>query len=295
MGVHPHPASVANASALTHRIEATLETFFDGCIHELASDDAAGAVPLIEEIRRVVRSGGKRLRPIFCIVGFRAGDGGVQAPILRAASALELLHTMALIHDDLMDGATRRRGEPSSPERFRAMARDGEVASDPARFALSGALLAGDLAAVLADKLLRESGFAPDALARARIPYDAIRIDMAAGQFLDVSGLARRTDEVRSAARLRGGAYTVEGPLLIGAALAGAGTDVVGSLRDYGRALGEAFQLKDDLVDGEASSDVSPEVVNDLVARARAALEGSVVRADVVRDLDDLARRMEMR
>jgi geranylgeranyl diphosphate synthase type I len=295
MEVHPHPAQVADRSGLTGRIEGTLETFLDECLRDLVPDEVSGAAPLVAEIRRVLRAGGKRLRPIFCIWGYRSGEGADEASILRAASALELLHTMAVIHDDLMDGATRRRGAPSSVERFRAMARDGDVPADPDRFAPSAALLAGDLAAVLADRLLLESGFAPEVLARARIPYDAMRIEMAAGQFLDVSGVVSDTRAVRAAARMRGGAYTVEGPLLVGAALAGAGDQVVGSLRAYGRALGEAFQLKDDLDDDEAGSEIGPELVNDLVAQARAALEGLAVRADVARELDTLALRMEVR
>ena len=93
------------------------------------------AAPLVDEIGRVVGLGGKRLRPAFCYWGFRAASGEHSAGIVRVGSALELLHTFALVHDDIMDEAETRRGEPST-----YVAHDADFA-----------LLAGDLALVLAD------------------------------------------------------------------------------------------------------------------------------------------------
>lgn len=293
MQARPPSSTTVAASDLRDRVDATLAAFLDVCAVELEAIDARATI-LIEEVRRLVRAGGKRLRPAFCFWGYRAAGGQDGTPILRAASSLELLHTMALIHDDLMDQASERRGVAASTEWFGALAVERGLPADPERFGPAAALLTGDLAAVLADRLMLESGFEADDLMRAQAPYHAMRIQMATGQLLDVSGLAARPAEARRAARLKGGAYTVEGPLRVGAALAGAGQEILTPLLGYGRALGEAFQLRDDLEDDEAAVDLTPSVVNDLIAEAREALSGSAVSDDAARELDALAAGMVM-
>jgi len=279
-------------------VDEALEGYLAECSADLARRDVrAGA--LVDEISRLVRAGGKRLRPAFCFWGYRAAGApgpaaiDVGEPIVRAASALELLHTMALIHDDLMDEATERRGVASSASRLTGLAADRGLPADQLRFGRSAALLAGDLAVVLGDRLLLTSGFDAQAIARALVPYHEMRIDMAAGQFLDVAGTAGGL-VAASAARLKGGSYTVEGPLLVGAALAGDRDDVREALRAFGAPLGEAFQLRDDLLDGEAFPGVTPSDVNALVDRARAALRDAPIDPDAAAGLDHLASLMAM-
>ena len=201
--------------------------------------------------------------------GDAASADRIDGPIARAAAAMELLHTMALIHDDLMDEAAERRDVAATAPHLagEALRRGFPVEAD--RFGRAGALLAGDLAAVLADRLLLTSGFDPTSLARALSPYHEMRLDMAAGQLLDVAGIAGEPDAALAAARLKGGSYTVEGPLLVGAALAADAPEVADALRAYGAPLGEAFQLRDDLQDREGAHGATPETVNALVARAR--------------------------
>ncbi len=148
---------------------------------------APDALLPIDEVIRLVGAGGKRLRPVFCYWGYRAAGGVDGEPIERAAAALELLHTMALIHDDLMDRSPERRGAPSSAIQLAEQARR-RGSPDPERAGASLALLAGDLAAVLADRLLLASGFPPDRLVGALDRYHRMRIDMALGQSLDVAG-----------------------------------------------------------------------------------------------------------
>ena len=167
------------------------------------------------------RAGGKRIRPAFCYWGYRAAGGADGEPIVRAAAALELLHTMALIHDDLMDGspsgAAARHRAPAGRSR---RAREGSPAT-PSAFGESGALLAGDLAAVLADRLMLDVRLPAASAGRARSGrYHQMRTDMALGQFLDLAP-SRRSEPSARIAALKGGSYTVEGPLLVGAALAG--------------------------------------------------------------------------
>ena len=257
----------------------------------------AHASMLVDEIARLVRAGGKRIRPAFCISGYRAASPGPWSasamhpdePIVRAAAALELLHTMALIHDDLMDGATQRRGVVASSTQLASEALDRGFPRDAVDFGRAAALLAGDLAAVLADGLLLSSGFDAAAIVRALAPYHQMRLEMAAGQLLDIAGLASEAPAAARAARLKGGSYTVEGPLMVGAALAGDRADVRDALRAFGVPLGEAFQFRDDLLDGEEARGVTPATVNQLVHRARTALRGAPFDPETAAALDELA------
>ena len=247
------------------------------------------AIAVLDETDRLIRAGGKRLRPAFCFWGYRAAGGPDDDRIVRAAAALELLHTMALIHDDLMDDTSQRRGVPSTAVRFTAEAIERGTPADAGRFGSSAAVVAGDLAAVLADRMLSRSGFDAESLARASEPYHAMRVDMALGQYLDVASLAHEPDDVRHVAWLKGGAYTVEGPLMIGAAFADGADAQRAALHAFGRPLGEAFQLRDDLVDGEAASGTDAGLVEDLVRQARAALIGAPLDAGAIAALDELA------
>jgi geranylgeranyl diphosphate synthase type I len=197
---------------LHDRVDRTLEGFLLERREELAAIEPAAAAAL-DDVIALVRAGGKRLRPAFCYWGFRAAGGPDGEPIVRAAAALELLHTMALIHDDVMDDSPERRGEPATHVR-RARELRATGALDPERVGRSVAILAGDLAAVLADQLLGEAGFGAERLVEAQREYHRMRMAMAAGQYLD---LVPGSSGPR-AARLRGAAYTVEGPLVVGGA-----------------------------------------------------------------------------
>jgi geranylgeranyl diphosphate synthase type I len=190
---------------------------------------------MIDEISRLVEAGGKRLRPSFCYWGFRAAGAEPSDAIIRAAASLELLHTFAIVHDDIMDRSDERRGEPTVHVKHGS-----EVA-----------LLVGDLSLVLADHLFFDSGFEPDILQAAFRAYSRMRQEVIAGQFLDVrSGAAPEVgvELARRIAVLKSGRYSIAEPLVIGALLAGAGAALVRRLSEVGEPLGEAFQLRDDLL-----------------------------------------------
>lgn len=211
----------------------------------------AGARPLLEEIERTIHAGGKRLRPVFCYWGHLASGGEDSPAIFRAAAALELLHTFAIIHDDVMDRSTRRRGQPSSFVALGESARCVPHRGDPERLGVSAAILAGDLSLVLADRLLAESGFGPHVLEAALARYDAMRMRAVAGEYLDLVAAHRGEIDERQAveiAALKSGGYTVADPLVIGALLAGAAEPGVQTLERYGHPLGVAFQLRDDVL-----------------------------------------------
>jgi len=268
--------------AVRARIDQTLDRFLIVVREEMAGVAPDALLP-IDEVIRLTMAEGKRLRPMFCFWGYRAVGGADGPPIERAAAALELLHTMALIHDDLMDRSPERRGAPASAFQLADRAR-ARGSSDPEREGTSLALLAGDLANVLADRLLLTSGFEPRPLVGALDRYHRMRMEMALGQALDLAG--GDTDEAL-VARLKGGSYTVEGPLLIGAALAEADPGPVEALAAFGAPLGLAFQLLDDERDGEGVLD--PGRVAGLIVQARAGLDAPGLDPEAVGALRALA------
>ena len=253
------------------------------------------ATVLIDEIDRLMLAGGKRLRPAFCYWGYRAVGGADDERIISAAAALELLHTMALVHDDLMDGSEDRRGVQASRFWLAAESSRRGLQVDPDTYGWSAAMLVGDLATVLADRLFLEAGFPPAATLRALERYHQVRSDMAVGQYLDIAGLATEERAARRAASLKGGSYTVEGPLLIGAALAGGAIQAASLLSAYGAPLGEAFQLRDDIEDQEGAHGATAETVNGLVDRAVEALDPAELDAKAVEALTELAELVAMR
>ena len=311
MAVEPAVAGGALESVRAD-IDVVLSDYLETCASDLGRIDT-NAPLLVEEIARLVLAGGKRLRPAFCVWAYRAAaseaPAQAQAPvasrghdpgsIVRAAAALELLHTMALIHDDLIDAATERRGVVATAPHLRAEAVERGFPVDAQSFGDAAALLAGDLAAVLADRLFLTSGFDPAAITRALVPYHEMRLDMAAGQLLDVAGLASDPGVALHAARLKGGSYTVHGPLMVGAALAGDRPDLRTALRAFAAPLGDAFQLRDDVLDREGAHGATPATVNALVERARVilreALRETPVDPDAASALDALAAMVSLR
>jgi geranylgeranyl diphosphate synthase type I len=272
--------------ALRDRVDAQLAAFLSERRTEMAALDPAAA-DLIDELGRLIVAGGKRLRPAFCVWGHLACGGTDGEPVIRAAAALELLHTFALVHDDVMDEAPERRGVPTTQTLFALRAQAG--APDPS-FGRSVAVLVGDLGAVLAESMLRTSGFEAELVAVALDRFDRMRLEMAAGQYLDLEGMARRdASSAQHVADLKGGSYTVEGPLMIGAALAGASAEMESTLQAFARPAGEAFQLGDDLTDHDAAPGVPADRVRDLLDRAVAALDGAPLETEAARALRSLA------
>lgn len=194
--------------------------------------------------------GGKRLRPQFCFAGWLvAGGDPDEAGIVPVASSLEWLQGSALVHDDLMDGSDTRRGRPSVHRAFEARHRDDGREGDPAGFGLSAAVLLGDLMLSWCDELFRASTLptVPHALTY----LDLCKTEVVAGQFLDVMGQTRPSlsvDEAMRIVRFKSAKYTVERPLHIGAALAGAEPALIAALTEVALPLGEAFQLRDDVL-----------------------------------------------
>ena len=201
-------------------------------------------------------SGGKRLRPAFCYWGWRGAGGDSSDPSLddaamKASASLEFLQACALIHDDVMDGSDTRRGLPAVHHRFASLHRGSMWLGSPETFGIGAAILLGDLCLSWADQVLLTSGMPADALARAKPVYDEMRTELMAGQYLDLLEQARGGGSIERALRVvqyKSAKYTIERPLHIGAALAGAGPSVHAAYTAYGLPLGEAFQMRDDIL-----------------------------------------------
>jgi geranylgeranyl diphosphate synthase, type I len=247
----PSAAAVLARADLRGRVHATLAAFLTRQGERLAAIDPAALAPVLEAARVLLLGSGKRLRPAFAYWGYRGAGGADSAEVVAAVSALELVQASALIHDDVMDGSDTRRGEPAAHRRFAALHRADGWRGDPDSFGTAAAILLGDLCLVWSDELLHSSGVAPAALARARPVFDEMRSEVTVGQYLDVRAQAAGDSSVRRAslvARYKSAKYTVERPLLLGAALAGAGPELRAAYSGYGLPLGEAFQLRDDVL-----------------------------------------------
>ena len=174
-----------------------------------------------------------------------AGGDPADAVVVDAGGAFELLHAFALVHDDIMDGSDQRRGRPTAHVAYAARHEREGWRGESRRFGEGVAILVGDLAFVYADMLM--AAVPP----QARAIYDELRVELNIGQYLDVLGTARGRANLATARRIssyKSGKYTVERPLHVGAALAGRLDELAGALSGYGLPLGEAFQLRDDLL-----------------------------------------------
>ena len=257
-----HPAVAVPASLLTvaQRVEERLDALLAGEATRWAklSPDLA---PPLESLRHLVMDGGKRLRPAFCYWGFIGAGGDPTArEIIDAGAAFEMLQAFALVHDDVMDGSSTRRGARTAHLEFDDRHADARWRGEGRRFGEGVAILIGDLAHVYADQLL------PRTTQDVQSIWDELRVELNIGQYLDLLGTARADTDHESArriARYKSGKYTIERPLHIGVALAGCLDELQKPLSAYGDPLGEAFQLRDDLLGAFGESAVTGKPVGD--------------------------------
>ena len=254
----PSRTSPLDRDALLERVDAALAAVLERQLDALGFLGVERA-PVAAALRGFVLRGGKRIRPAFLYWGYRGagGPGGAEAdPVVRAACAVELLHVCALIHDDIMDASRVRRGRPSVHVEFSDLHRDARWRGDPDAFGEGAAILMGDLAFTWADAALASAGLSPERLVAALEVFNTLRSEMMGGQYLDL--LEAQRGEVDEAAVHRvllykSGKYTIERPLHMGAALALGGdldrrARLGGVYSAYGLPLGEAFQLRDDIL-----------------------------------------------
>ena len=216
-------------------------------LNEIGSELA----PVATAMERFLLDSGKRLRPLFAYLGFLGTGSKPTIEILRACASLELVHVCALMHDDVMDASDTRRGAPSIHRAFEAMHKDAKLIGSSEQFGISSAILLGDLALVWSAKMLHQSGIDGATLIRALPMYDEMRVELMAGQYLDVYEQALASESVERSlkvARYKSGKYTIERPLHFGAALGSGNQNLFKAYSNYGLPLGEAFQLRDDIL-----------------------------------------------
>lgn len=193
--------------------------------------------------------GGKMLRGALVKLGYELTGSAENADVYQAAAAYELLHTGFLIHDDIMDNSELRRGRPAV-----------YVAAGEGHYGLSQAICLADAGFFLAHNLLARSHFAPDRTAAAVARFSKIALDTAAGQMLDLKlsrpGAGRLEADVMRIHELKTAAYTITGPLTVGAILGGATGELLQAIEGFGRPVGTAFQIQDDILGVFASEDV---------------------------------------
>jgi geranylgeranyl diphosphate synthase, type I len=238
-------SSPPSLSALAARVDRRLADLLDGEVARWRRVDPDLVEPLVA-LRQLVDAGGKRLRPAFCHWAFvGAGGDPDDDRLVDAGAAFEMLHAFALVHDDVMDGSDVRRGERTAHLRFGDRHDAAGWRGEGRRFGEGAAILVGDLAHVYADRLL---GDAPTAVWSV---WHELRLEINLGQYLDLLGTARADRDpalARRISRYKSGKYTIERPLHVGAALAGRLAELRAALSAYGDPLGEAFQLRDDLL-----------------------------------------------
>lgn len=286
-----HYQRAMSQPSLKDRIEAYLERFLDSKTAELRDAEA-----LVALVRGVVRSGGKRIRPSFCYWGYRAAGADDDDRIVAAAASLELLHTFAIVHDDIMDRSDTRRGIPA------VHAAHGDAVG----------ILVGDLALTFADASFVGSGFEGREMQRGLAAYLQMRERVIAGQYRDLTAPADITlDHALEIAASKSGNYSVLEPFQIGSLLAGGELQPPSFADEFGHAVGVAFQLRDDIlglfgdpeVTGKSNdADVREGKRHALYALTLAAL-GPAERAVFVRrwgapdlspgEVDDLRRSVE--
>lgn len=251
MGTDPFPSDVAlraapaDLGAIAARVDARLAALLEDEIARWSTLDPDLEAP-IRELRTMVLSGGKRLRPGFLHWGYVAAGGDPGRDIVAdAGAAFEMLHTFALIHDDIVDDSSTRRGRRTFHLSFGDRHASERYRGEQRRYGEGVAVLIGDLAHVYADMLA-----APFPRPAVDL-WNELRVELNIGQYLDLLGTARRDTDLPSAeriARYKSAKYTIERPLHLGVALAGPVGDLGAIFTAYGIPLGEAFQMRDDLL-----------------------------------------------
>jgi geranylgeranyl diphosphate synthase type I len=268
--------------AIDGRVRERIDSLIDNQMGQWA--DGGGDPRVVEVLgayRTMALNGGKRLRPAFAYWAFEGAGGDTATPaILDVATAVELLHTFALIHDDVMDEAETRRGIETIHVTYASHHRSAAMRGDAGHYGESIAILMGDLA------------FAHAALLMTRVPPACAEIfyemcaDLMVGQYLDIEASAQGPTPgaliAEQITELKTARYTVEGPMLLGAAAAGKADELRPHITAYGRPIGHAFQLRDDLLGTFGNPELTGKPVGDDLAQGKVTrlLELGLARSD---------------
>jgi geranylgeranyl diphosphate synthase type I len=245
------PAFASLLDRFRLRLAEALAAWIEGKRREARAAGQAEMLELIDGVASLAVDGGKRLRPALVYHTYLACGGRAPETAMPLALSTELLHTYLLIHDDIMDHAEVRRGHPTAHVRFERLHRERGLHGDPAEFGRAVAILLGDLAYGWSVELALAVAAQSQRGAQIGRCFAEMCQEVIGGQYLEILVAQRREAteaELERVLRLKSGRYTAERPIQLGAVLAGAPAPVAGALRRYGSAVGEAFQLQDDLL-----------------------------------------------
>ncbi len=201
-----------------------------------------------EILREYTLRGGKRIRAILMIVGYKMMGGEMEEDIIRASTALELIQSYLLIHDDIMDESDLRRGKDTVHKIYEKKHLKNGFAGRPVKFGESMAIILGDLADAYAMEILSDSKFPAELKVKAIYKLNEIIEYTGYGQIIDIySGVMDefREEDLLLLHKYKTARYTIEGPLALGMILAGAEPD---GIEKFAIPVGVAFQLQDDIL-----------------------------------------------
>lgn len=240
----------AELKAFKQRLDPKIGAYFDAVIKDVAKEDDLVA-DAIGNAKEIVLAGGKRLRAAFMYYGYLGAGGTEEEKILDASISVELIHAFLLVHDDIIDRDEIRHGVPTLHRRYEEFAKKHFLGNDHVHFGESVALILGDMLNAFGNDIIFRAAFPPERVLRALSRLQGIVSSTVIGQARDVYIEYMRSakeEEILQMYRNKTAKYTVEGPLHLGAILAGSGPDLLEKISAYAVPLGTAFQIQDDIL-----------------------------------------------
>ena len=261
---------------LKNEVERELNEFFDDKIKQAEKQEKPKEfLEMVKNLKRFTLSGGKRIRPILFYYGYLIAGGEKREDIIKAAISIELIHSYLLIHDDIIDKDSFRHNDLTMHCRYEKEYKNfidysplkrgkgcvklvekhtpnpSQEGNNSKHFGASMAIITGDLMSSLGYEILIRSDFPPNLKIKAVEKLNQIILNTITGEAMDVV-LAEypnaNTSDVLKMQRYKTAKYTIEGPLHLGAILAGADEKFLKSISEFAIPLGIAFQIQDDII-----------------------------------------------
>ena len=232
------------------KVDVEIEIYLDKAIKEAEEKDAVIADSL-KYVKKVILSGGKRLRPAFMYYGYLAVGGKEKEKIIKASVSIELIHTFLLIHDDIIDRDSKRHGLPTINNRYEKISKKLFLGKNAEHFGNSMAIIIGDMVCALGNQIIFNSEFDPKLIMKALDALQDIISYTVIGQSLDLYTEYKKQStekEILKICEYKTAKYTIEGPLYLGAILGGADKKILSAITQYSIPVGTAFQIQDDIL-----------------------------------------------
>lgn len=235
---------------LKERLDEKIGAYFDTAIERADKEDRLVADAL-RYSRKLMLSGGKRLRAAFMYYGYISANGKEEEKILDAAISIEFIHAFLLMHDDIIDRDDLRHGVTTLHRYYADMGKRFFPHKDTEHFGNSMAIIVGDMLGAFGNDIIFRSDFSNDlkfqALSKLQDIVSYTVIGQARDVYMEYQGEATE-EEILAMYRNKTAKYTVEGPLHLGGILAGASQALLDGLTAYAIPLGIAFQIQDDIL-----------------------------------------------